>query len=293
MSDNFVQNLKLDGFERFTYGKGKIVAAITAGIHGDEQTSVFVAQMLMDFLSTAKLNGSVIVLPLCNPTAFRVRKRESPVDSADLNRSFCKEGSEGFSIRLAREIWDAVKDAPFLLDLHCCGQFGSLYVMSMHGSFPAQRDMARSLGIPNVIHSSEAAGQLFVHANRDNRQALLIEMPGGQPYGIVDRDSAQTVFDAAVRFLAYSGVFSGKTKPPADVLFHGKIKRVSTPHNGLFIPAVTLSVNGEMFNKGDVIGSLNGESWAMPFDGTALAVHRAGYIFEGEHLFTAAPYETQ
>ena len=286
MKHAFIKTLKLDNFESFVFGEGKLICAITAGIHGDEQTSVYAAELIMDYLEHAELLGSVIVVPLCNPTAFRARSRESPVDNADLNRSF-KEGGSGFSINLANKIWNAVSDARFLLDLHCCGQFGSLYVMSMHDSFAAQKEAARALGIKNVVHSSEAEGQLFVRFNRQGKQALLIEMPGGQPYGIIDEGAAARVLDAAVRFLNYCGAVQSTTVPPEEVIFHGKMTRAAAPRSGLFAPAQKA---GGWLQKGGVIGNLNGEACVMPFDGTLLAVNKTGYVFEGERIYTAAPF---
>jgi predicted deacylase len=289
MNHQFARNLKLDGFETFVFGGGSVKAAITAGIHGDEQTSVYTAGLVMDFLRKAELLGSVIVIPLCNPTAFRNRTRESPVDNEDLNRSFCKPENYGFSFRLADAVWETVKEAPCLLDLHCCGQFGSLYVMSMHESEPysqKQRDLASALGIANVIHSSEAPGQLFVHINRQGREALLVEMPGGQPKGIIDTAAADIVFDAVLRFLKYSGAVSCETKSPEKVLFHGKIKKTHAAHNGLFLPE---HKPGAYLPAGEVIGILDQDKYTMPFDGTLLAVQPAGYIFEGERIFTVAP----
>jgi predicted deacylase len=293
MNFRLVKNLKLDGFQIFSFGSGDVKAAITAGIHGDEQTAVYTAELVMEFLRRTKLLGTVLVIPLCNPTAFRSRTRESPVDNADLNRSFCKPESHGFSFRLADAIWETVKEAPFLLDLHCCGQFGSLYVMCMHQAencAQKQRDLASALGIANVIHSSETPGQLFVHVNRQGRQAILVEMPGGQPKGIINTDTAGIVFNAAVRFLKYSGAVSCETGSPDNVLFHGKIKRVYAPHNGLFLPE---RKSGTHLLRGDIIGTFDQDTCEMTFDGTLLAVQPAGYIFDGEQLFTAAPDEAK
>jgi predicted deacylase len=287
MKRAFIKELKLDNFESFVFGKGELICAITAGIHGDEQTSVYAAELIMDYLENAKLLGSVIVLPLCNPTAFRARSRETPVDNADLNRSFKEDGS-GFSINLANKIWNVVADARFLLDLHCCGQSGSLYVMSMHDSFAAQKDAARALGIKNVVHSSEADGQLFVRFNRQGKQALLIEMPGGQPYGIIDEREAARVLEAAIRFLNYCQAIQSNIVPPEEIIFHGKMRRVAAPNNGLFVPAQKA---GERLRKGGVIGNFNDEEILMPFDGTLLAVNKTGYVFEGERLYTAAPFQ--
>lgn len=291
-NNEFITDLKLDGFESFTFGRGPLKAAVTAGIHGDEQTSVYAAGLLMDFLSRETLRGSVIVAPLCNPAAFRKRARETPFDGADLNRSFCKTDGVGFSASLAKKIWNAVSAAPFLLDLHCCGQHGSLYVMCMHGTIPSQRGLARVLGIPHVVQSSEAAGQLFVHINREGKQSLLIEMPGGQPAAVIDADAARTVFDAAIRFLAHSGVISEDSPAiktaPGEIIFHGKIKRVCAERNALFVPAQKA---GTHLNAGDVIGNFGGAPCVMPFDGTLLAIQPMQYIFEGDRMFTAAPFE--
>jgi predicted deacylase len=283
---DFIHNFKFDNFEIYRYGFGPLKLAISAGIHGDEQTAVYTAGRIMEFLETAELSGSAMVLPICNPTAFRNRSRESPVDNADLNRSFCKEGSLTFSAKLAQKIWETVKDAPFLLDLHCCGQIGSLYVMAMHESIESQGTLAKVLGIPHVVQSSEVEGQLFVNMNRSGKQALLIEMPGGQPWGVINKPVSETVFRSALRFIEHSGLIRNKADAPDKVLFHGRMKRVLAEHNGLFIPK---QQPGTCLKEGDIVGDFSGTVISMPFDGTLLAVQNFGYIFEGERLFMAAP----
>jgi predicted deacylase len=71
------------------FGEGAPRVFFTGGIHGGEATGIYVAQRVIEFLEENELlKGSVKVLPIANPTAFRHLERSSPYDRLDLNRIF-------------------------------------------------------------------------------------------------------------------------------------------------------------------------------------------------------------
>lgn len=276
-------------YERFTFGSGSPVVCVTAGIHGDEQTGVYVAHQLIRRLEKETVHGTVRIYPVCNPTAFRHRARVSPFDGLDLNRTFGQPAQGTHTAQLAHSLWQETADADFLLDLHCCGQYGSTYVMSMHADYDHQYELARALGLKQVMRSSGAAGQLFVETNHDGRRSILIEIRGGQPAGAIDLEAGSQVLEAALRFLNYCQVIQVPTAPPEEVCFHDKIQRVMAPRNGLLLPVLT---PGTDCKQGDVVLTLDGIAMTAPCDGTILAVAKPQYLFQGERAFTIAPFWT-
>lgn len=272
--------------ECITFGAGSPMVAITAGIHGEEHTGIYVAQMLVEKLQNIRLKGTIKILPICNPRAFSGRSRCSDYDQKDLNRAFCQEAPETYTTALAKAIWEITKTCDFLLDLHCCGQYGSTYVMSMHEEYDHQVQMATALGIRTVCQSSTAPGQLFVETNKSGRKALLIEIKGGQPHGIIDLESAKGALQATMNFLCYAGCIDKQyASENFSVVFHEKINRVVAPSDGLFLPCFHA---GMLCEKDDHIGYFNGESVRAEATATILAIARPQYLFCGERIYTYA-----
>lgn len=279
--------IQLSAIEKNEFGSGSPVVTVTAALHGEEQTSVYVARRLARFLRDKVLHGTVQIFPVCNPTAFRFRSRVSPIDGEDLNRSFCRKADGSHTYQLANRIWEEVKNSDYLLDLHCCGQHGSTYVMAQHADYTHQVDLGRALGLKNVILSSGTAGQLFVELNRTGKQGILIEIRGGQPAAAVDLEAGEEAFQAALRFLNFTGVGEFPVSSGEAPVFHGKIQRIFAQIDGFLLPQVTPEKN---VCQGQVVAVLEGVELRAPVDGTILAMAKPGYLFNGDRIFTIAPY---
>lgn len=278
-----------DAPPRLEFGGGAPYVAITAGMHGDEQTGVYAASKLIDFLAGQTLRGTVVVMPLCNPAAFHSRGRTAPFDKRDLNRSFTDPVGKGYTAALAARIWQDTRQADTIIDLHCCGDHASLYVLAMYNENPALREIAAGLGVRTVVQAKKTRGQLVVEANMEGRNGLVMEIPGGQPAGVVDLQSGQRAFAALCRFLARQGIIAAapagnEEKGESEVRFHRGIQRYTADHHGLFRLCAR---PGSLLEKGAIIGDVEGAEYRMPFDGTLLSVSPTRYIFEGEHIFGA------
>jgi hypothetical protein len=84
-------------------------ALIQAGIHGDEVAGVHaLCEMLEDEIRPT--HGKLIVCPVMNPPAYRVRQRAA-VGGLDLNRCFPGDaGAPERELRLARKFMDLLED---------------------------------------------------------------------------------------------------------------------------------------------------------------------------------------
>lgn len=84
-------------------------ALIQAGIHGDEVAGVHALQELLED-EIRPTHGRLIVVPVMNPPAYRVRQRTAP-GGIDLNRCFPGDATaEQRERRLARMFMDLVLD---------------------------------------------------------------------------------------------------------------------------------------------------------------------------------------
>ena len=118
------------------------------------------------------------------------------------------------------------------------------------------------------------------------RGGLIIEIPGGQPSGVVDTKAGDQAFEALCRFWGACGILPGRENGRGpDVLFHRGIQRCFSNHQGLFR---LHAQPGSLLKKGDCVGTVDDISYAMPFSGTVLSVSPDRYLFTGEHVFSAA-----
>ncbi len=261
---------------------------ITAGIHGGEATGIWVARQLARWLGEQQVKGAVTILPVANPAAFRKLTRVSPYDELDLNRIFPGEPEGTPSMVLASLLWAHAQEADYIVDLHCCGIFGSDYTLALWQEFPFAKDLARLIDIPVVVQSGGTRNQLFVEACYAGKPAVIIELAGGQfgtSGGILDRRSGERGFAAVSNMLIRLGVVEGDA-PPVSPRFYGKLQDVRSLKAALWSPAV---VAGTAVNEGQALGDLDGEPVHSPATGVAVSVRADSYVFPGHTVVAVAP----
>ncbi|MFE1625118.1 succinylglutamate desuccinylase/aspartoacylase family protein [Brevibacillus reuszeri] len=270
----------------FGNGNGPSVT-VTAAVHGDEQTAVHAAMLLMKELELLTINGRVKVIPICNPASFRNRTRVSPFDGIDMNRIFPGSAEGSPTMQLAHALWLETRDAEYLIDLHCIGAGGTTYTLALYKEYPEIRELAESLSLPIVIQSSGVRGQLFVESCQAGQKALIIELPAGQPGGIIDIPAAEECCRAIIRSLRHLGLVNAASLG-SSVVFYDEITILTAPHPGLFIPEATA---GETCAEGDLLGTFDGNPVIAPFSGVITTVSPPRYCFAGESLAGIAPLE--
>ncbi|MEA5040321.1 MAG: succinylglutamate desuccinylase/aspartoacylase family protein [Clostridiaceae bacterium] len=266
--------------EVHTFGAGSPRIFLTAGIHGNEVTGVYVARRMIEYLSAhPPLRGSVTVLPTVNATAMRCMQRCSPFDDADLNRIFPGAEDGSLSERLAAAVWKETEPADLLVDLHCCGQHGLPYILSLHHESEPVRRLVRRITMAAAVRSQGSDGQLFVEATRRRSQpACIIELPSGAGEGAVNTDVGDRCFSALLDLLRSEGAVSGTAEGEGPVFF-GPLLDVETGRPGLWRPA---AVRGGHLTEGQVIGTVDGENITAPSGGMAMSVRPCAYLRPGD-----------
>jgi uncharacterized protein len=134
-------------------------------LHGDEWSMLQTLAELTAGIHPAALQGSLLVVPLGNPYAFRQLRRTSretlEFDSADLNRDFPGDPT-WLTRRIARVITDEVlAKTTHLIDFHP-GPFGSAWMQvvigrDLPGDLPQRSEaMARAFGIASISRAEQA-----------------------------------------------------------------------------------------------------------------------------------------
>jgi predicted deacylase len=99
-----------------------------AGIHGNEPEGITALLELWDEIDPDDLNGTLVLVPVANPPAFRAGERRNPEDHIDMNRIFPGREVGTITERLANHLFQhVVAGADFVLSLHGWGR-GALVV---------------------------------------------------------------------------------------------------------------------------------------------------------------------
>jgi len=103
------------------------IALLVAGVHGDEFEGVAALPRIADRLDPGAMSGTVIVLPMCNPFAYRAQTRATPesVDGVNLARAFPGDANGTPTARLASAIFSLttrlLTERDLVVDLHSGG----------------------------------------------------------------------------------------------------------------------------------------------------------------------------
>src|SRR5687767_730325 len=97
------------------------VLALTAGVHGQEYTSILALQRLLKTADAKAITGTLILVHVANMPSFLARTiYYSPADGKNLNRVFPGKADGTLSERIAHAITqEVIARATHVIDLHC------------------------------------------------------------------------------------------------------------------------------------------------------------------------------
>ncbi len=257
---------------------------LTAGIHGDEVTGIYLAEKLIEYLDNHEVKkGFVKIMPRCNPAAMRRMKRWSAYDETDMNRIFPGDVNGTATMRAAHNVWEETKDAHIIIDLHCCSNSSMVYTLAIYDEFPEVEKLAKKMNMENLVQSEGAGGQLFTEAcRRRGQRAFIIELPGGVRPGAINFDAAEKCFEGLLNLLKQEGVIKGNyVDNPTES--YGKIKDINSTAAGLWLPSVK---NGQQIHAGDAVGTIGGFNVYAPESGKVLITVPGSYVFAGDHVLS-------
>lgn len=276
--DDFLQT-KL---KTYTIGEGRPVILITGGIHGDETTGVYAAFRLKEYLLNAELNGTVKIIPISNPIAFRCRVRTSPIDNIDLNRVFPGDPNGSHTSKIAAKIWEIAQSADYILDLHCCGQTCYPYILAIHKEYEYVKDYILKIPLPCAVESSGLRGQLFIEASHQGKPAAIIEVTGGQ--GIYNPEIGEMLVEGVKGLLVNLNLIEGE-KINRNPKLYDKLNSVGVIFEGFFKPKLKpgIEVKAET-----IIGEINGKKVKAGINGFLIRISPPTYVFKGESVASIA-----
>lgn len=265
---------------------------VTAGVHGDEFEGVRTILDLYADLDPAGLAGTLIAVPVANPPAFWNGSRTSPIDNANLARTFPgnKHGSPSqiIAFHLGQSI---IAHADFYLDLHSAGV--KLLMPSMVGydaNDPRSYEAALAFGAPVIWgHPTMKPGRTLSFAGSRGIPWLYTEARGA---GRIDPGDLRIFKNGILDLMRHLRILPGTPTPrPVQLRLFGDgdiDSSISAKQAGFLVSSVELL---ECVKAGQALGhtvDLHGqlvESFQSPRDGVVGLIHVFPMLKPGESVF--------
>lgn len=265
-----VQDIVIDGADGPIHGGTVCVVnnatgprvLIVAGIHGDEYEAQLALHRLAAMVDETSVRGRLIIVPEANFPASSNGTRCSPVDGANMNRTFPGNRAGSATERLAAFLFhDVMPHADILIDVHSGGPTykGEAISFAFHGPDCAVSETAvvaimDAFGLPYVTYQ-DGISTTFVGAAAEAGTAA-IELEGGGTT-LVESGNADIFVDGLLRGLAHHGVLA--IAPPAGGLVsrHLDVRPENifeAPAEGLLEHCVTL---GQRIVTGDIVARVH------------------------------------
>jgi predicted deacylase len=269
----------------YTFGEDRPNLLIIAAMEGRSATGVYVSYLIMKHLERLdRIDGSVTVLPVANPLAFRLGARVSPLDSKDLDSVFPGDEHGTVTQRTAWEIWKRATQADYVIHLRTSWQNCISHVEAMHREYIHVRNLASQIALPNIVQCSGQRGALNTEAAHEGIPVVTIEMRGDADQ--VDSQAAVEVREAILNFMRIKEMISGDMLE-TSVTLSGRLQQISAETEGFFVPQVNL---GESIKEDTVIGQTQDkDNITSSIGGVVVSLSGMNYVFEGDIIARIAP----
>lgn len=274
---------------------------LAGGVHGDEYEGQIVLRRLLRRIDPATLTGRLIVLPALNLPAVRAARRVSPLDGANMNRSFPGDGDGGPTAQIAHYVEEILlPGCAAAVDLHSGGKAAEYlpcgYVYAGGPMAAAKQALAHAFAAPIavVVGSTAETRSLSAACERKDVPMISAELAGG---GRLSAEALAVAEDGLWALLRHVGLLPAA---PGDVARRTRFVQVPhrghflmCPRDGLFEPVVAL---GEEVAAGATAGWLHDvDDPAMPplrvdfAEGGMVVARRLPTLARrGDYLFSTA-----
>ena len=264
---------------------------VSAAVHGDEIIGVEIVRRLLRAPSLARLQGTLIAVPIVNSFGFMNHSRYLP-DRRDLNRSFPGSAQGSLASRLAHLFMSEIVDrSEFGIDLHSAAVHRTnLPQIRLAPGKPETMKMAAAFGAPLILTSKLRPGSLRQTARDHGVEMLLYEAGEGLRF---DEFAVRTGVAGILRVMRHLGMIASKgvSRPKAPSIVSTASTWLRAPAGGLLRTFKTI---GERVGKGDVLGVISdpfGEiETEVVADDPGLLISRTNLpiVNEGDGLFHIA-----
>lgn len=233
---------------------------LTALSHGDAPSGQEHIRRVIEEVDMDQLSGTIIAVPCQNPVAFEWNRRNTPLDSYNMNRTYPGNPNGWFTEKLAATISPLCDEADYLIDWHGgeCGMAINYVLLKLNGGdyVDAGVDMGRAAGF-EFMYGGKPAGNLASYAGSLTDYMLSLGKPaiifecghGLQLTFDQDALAVQGVFNV----LKYIGAYPGKPILPKKQYFI-KDRPLLRPRNGgMFYPECGIELLNKSVPKGTLL----------------------------------------
>jgi len=217
---------------------------VNAGTHGDEAEGALALFRLLGQLDLQSLKGTVVAVPMLNPTAFIAGTRGDPLDtfSYDLNRIYPGKADGYATERLAHAHWAAMQgNCDLQIAIHSGGDHSYLSHMIFASENSLELAAAMGVGWRLVFGSATGTGNPSSQLAAEGISAITVEL-GGLCRSLTKE--LQTIADEYVTGLV--NVMHHYRMLPGEAFYEKKWMRghqlaILAPVGGLFVGDADLS----------------------------------------------------
>ena len=232
---------------------------ISGGVHSSEYVGIQAAIELASELTPGQIAGSVVLIPLMNPSGFAHRTMSLVFeDGKNLNRVFPGRPDGTLAERIAYTVTEHFfRRVDAYIDLHSGDGYEELtpYVYCQGAAegrtAELSRAMAEMVDVSFLVPSQITTGGAYNHAGSMGVPGILIERGG---LGVWSRDEVEADKKDVRNVLRRLGILSGaletRTQWPVEL---GRVIYANSGYTGCWYPRRKV---GERMEKGEVIGEV-------------------------------------
>ncbi len=224
---------------------------LTAAVHGDELNGIEMIRRVMFDIDPAKLNGTIIGVPVANIMGFRRNSRYLP-DRRDWNRYFPGNTYGSSASRLAHSFFSKViMHCDSLVDLHT-GSFHRTNLPQLRADLSDENvaRLAQSFGVIAVLNSRGNPSSLRTAAVRAGIPSVTLE--AGEPMAM-QRDVVEQGVAALNTLLAKTGMYGKQKRWNRIAPVYYRSTWVRANQSGILFSTATL---GQRVKEGDILGTV-------------------------------------
>lgn len=224
---------------------------LTAAVHGDELNGIEMIRRVMFDIDPAKLNGTIIGVPVANIMGFRRNSRYLP-DRRDWNRYFPGNTYGSSASRLAHSFFSKViMHCDSLVDLHT-GSFHRTNLPQLRADLSDENvaRLAQSFGVIAVLNSRGNPSSLRTAAVRAGIPSVTLE--AGEPMAM-QRDVVEQGVAAINTLLTKTGMYGKQKRWSRIAPVYYRSTWVRANQSGILFSTATL---GQRVKEGDILGTV-------------------------------------
>lgn len=224
---------------------------LTAAVHGDELNGIEMIRRVMFDIEPAKLNGTIIGVPVANIMGFRRNSRYLP-DRRDWNRYFPGNTYGSSASRLAHSFFSKIiMHCDSLVDLHT-GSFHRTNLPQLRADLSDENvaRLAQSFGVIAVLNSRGNPSSLRTAAVRAGIPSVTLE--AGEPMAM-QRDVVEQGVTALNTLLAKTGMYGKQKRWNRIAPVYYRSTWVRANQSGILFSTATL---GQRVKEGDTLGTV-------------------------------------